>query len=103
MRNVLKMLHGPADEAVHVRHQGFSKRREGILYTRWYLRIGLAPDKTVPLKIFKCGRQHLLGDVAHLLIYLAETKGPAPVQMIQDQQGPFVAETVDDVLDGTLK
>ncbi len=53
--DILKVLHGPADEAVDVRHQGLPKLREAVFHLGRDDRIGLAVDQVVPLQVLEFG------------------------------------------------
>ena len=65
-----------------MRHQGFAKRGKPVFYPGRNLRIGLTMYQTIALQVLEFCREHLLGDVGHFVIDLAEAKGAALVQVI---------------------
>lgn len=58
--DILKVLHGPTDEAVDVRHKGFSQWREAILHFGRNNWIRFSVDEVIALQVLQFGRKHLL-------------------------------------------
>ena len=82
-------------------HERFAAGREGVFDARRYFGVDRARKQAVLFEPPQGRGEHLLRDVGHPAVYLRKAQTPARVQVVEHQQGPFVAEAVHDIADGT--
>ena len=97
------MLLAPGYQGREGGHQRLTRVGQRIFYTRRYLRKHLAMHQMAPLQVLQRLREHLLRTVCHQLPDFVETQHArlALVEHEEHQHRPLVAETTDDLPDGT--
>ena len=94
---------GPADELVEGWDERLAHVGEPILHSRRHLGIDLSAHKMARLQVLERLGEHLLRAVAHVGVQLVEAHYTrlTPVQGVQYEHRPLVAEAADDLPDGT--
>ena len=94
---------GPADELLKGRDERLAGVGETILHARRHLGIDLSPHEMTCLQLLERLGEHLLRAVAHVGVQLVEAHHTrlTSVQGVQYEHRPLVAETADDLPDGT--
>ena len=94
---------GPTDELLKGRDERLAGVGETILHARRHLGIDLSPHEMACLQLLERFGEHLLRAVAHVGVQLVEAHYTrlTPVQGVQYEHRPLVAEAADDLSDGT--
>ena len=94
---------GPTDELLKGGDERLASVGETVLHARRHLGIDLAPHEMTCLQLLERLGEHLLRAVAHEGVQLVEAHHTrlTPVQGVKYEHRPFVAETADDLSDGT--
>src|SRR5712691_4872082 len=90
------VLNGPTDQGIDRLDERRAQRRQAVLDSYRYGRVGGALDDAVAFEMAQRHREHALTDVGQRASDVHEPPGPA-VQEGNDEHRPLVADAVEDV------